>query len=249
MTQEPGRSASQPSSPRLPGPVGVKVKNVLVVDRNIAFAEVLASRLDAEPGIHGFAATTIPQAQWVLDQHEVDVLLLSVELDAGEALALARYALAAHPAMHVVAISAREGEAHVAEAVRVGVSGWVSKSGSVDHLLAVIHGILAGETWIPPKLLTGVLEDLRSEYHETAEQARLLDTLTTREKQVLRGLMSGRTKDEIAAQLYLSRNTVRTHIQSTLKKLDVHSVLAAVATARRAWEGVSDASSDAGPAA
>lgn len=247
MRQEPRRFASQPSSIRKAGPVGVKVKNVLVVDRNIAFAEVLACRLDAEPGIHGFAATTIPQAQWVLDQHEVDVLLLSVELEAGEALALARYALATHPAMHVVAISAREGEAHVAEAVRAGVSGWVSKSGSVDHLLAVIHGTLSGETWIPPQLLTGVLQDLRSEYRELAEHARLLDTLTTREKEVLRGLMSGRTKDEIADRLYLSKNTVRTHIQSTLKKLDVHSVLAAVALARRAWDF--EASLDAGPAA
>jgi DNA-binding NarL/FixJ family response regulator len=229
-------------------PGGVKVKNVLVVDGNISFAEVLACRLDAEPQIHAFAATTIAQARWVLDQHEVDVLLLSVELDAGEALALARYALATQPAMYVVAISAREGEAHVAEAVRAGVSGWVSKSGSVDQLLAVIHGALAGETWIPPKLLTGVLEDLRSEYREVAEHARRLDTLTTREKEVLQCLMSGRTKDEIAAQLYLSRNTVRTHIQSTLKKLDVHSVLAAVALARRAWERTSEAPSGAGPA-
>lgn len=249
MTQETRHATSQPSSSRKTGPVGGKVKNVLVVDGNISFAEVLSYRLDGEPGIHAFAATTIAQAQWVLDQHEVDILLLSVELDAGEALALARYALATQPAMHVVAISAREGESHVAEAVRAGVSGWVSKSGSVDHLLAVIHGTLAGETWIPPKLLTGVIEGLRSEYHEAAEQARLLDTLSTREKQVLRGLMSGRTKDEIAAQLYLSRNTVRTHIQSTLKKLDVHSSLAAVALARRAWEGDQEASSDAGPAA
>jgi DNA-binding NarL/FixJ family response regulator len=249
MRWQPERSAG---SPALAGKAGAgegKIKKVLVVDGSIAFAEVLACRLDTESEIHAFAATTIAQAQWVLDQHEVDILLLSVELDAGEALALARYALATHPAMHVVAISAREGEAHVLEAVRAGVSGWVSKSGSVDHLLAVIHGTLAGETWIPPRLLTGVLADLRSEFHEVAGQTRLLDTLTMREEEVLRGLMLGMTKDEIAAKLYLSRNTVRTHIQSALKKLHVHSVLAAVALARRAWESTPDASSDAGPAA
>jgi len=220
-----------------------KATQVLVVDDHVSFAEALACRLDTETGMHAFAATTIEQAEWVLAQREVDVVLLNVEL--GGSIAFSRHALSTHPDLHIVVVAASEGEDYVVEAVRAGVSAWVSKNESVDHLLSAVSGTLRGETWIPPRLLTSVIAELKSAQRDRVEHGQLLDALTRREKEVLRCLASGLTRDEIADQLYLSRNTVRTHIQSCLKKLNVHSTLAAVALARRNWAGQSSASSEA----
>jgi DNA-binding NarL/FixJ family response regulator len=209
------------------------LKHILVVDDHVSFAEALAYRLDAEAGVHAFAATTIQQAQWVLAQRHVDVMLLNVELEEGNGIAFVRQAAAEHPDLRIVAVTASEAEDRILEALDAGISGWVPKGESVEYLMTVVSGTLCGETWIPPRLLTRVLAELKVARRHHAEYEQSLASLTKREKEVLRCLVSGMTRDEIADQLYLSRNTVRTHIQNSLKKLDVHSTLAAVSLARR----------------
>lgn len=209
------------------------LRHILVVDDHVSFAEALAYRLDAEPGVHAFAATTVQQAHWVLAQRHVDVMLLNVELEEGKGIAFARQAAIEHPDLRIVAVTASDAEDRILEALDAGVSGWVPKGESVEYLMTVVTGTLCGETWIPPRLLTRVLAELKAARRHHAEHEQNLAALTKREKEVLRCLASGMTRDEIADQLYLSRNTVRTHIQNSLKKLDVHSTLAAVSLARR----------------
>jgi DNA-binding NarL/FixJ family response regulator len=116
----------------------------------------------------------------------------------------------------------------------------VLKDDPIEHLLSVVWGALRGETWIPPRLLTYVLTELKSAQSERAKQAARLDTLSPREKQVLGCLAAGMSADAIAGQLFLSRNTIRTHVHNMLKKLHVHSALAAVALARRGGLSIPD---------
>jgi DNA-binding NarL/FixJ family response regulator len=241
-----GPQAPPPGPPSLSRMVRPGVRHVLVVDDHVSFAEALAYRLDAEPGVHAFAATTVQQARWVLAQRHVDVVLLNVDLEGGKGIQFARQAAARHPAVRVVAVTASEAEDHILEALEAGIVGWVPKDESVQYLMAVVYGTLCGETWIPPRLLTRVLAELKEGRHHRADRSHGLATLTRREKEVLECLVSGMTRDEIAGQLYLSRNTVRTHIQNSLKKLGVHSTLAAVSLARRAWNNNEDFLADSG---
>ncbi len=231
-----GPQAPPPGPPSLSRAARPGVRHVLVVDDHVSFAEALAYRLDAEPGVHAFAATTVQQARWVLAQRHVDVVLLNVELEGGKGIQFARQAAAEHPAVRVVAVTASEAEDHILEALDAGIAGWVPKGESVQYLMAVVYGTLCGETWIPPRLLTAVLAELKAARHHRADHDQSLAALTKREKEVLECLVLGMTRDEIADQLYLSRNTVRTHIQNSLKKLGVHSTLAAVSLARRIWD-------------
>lgn len=228
-----------PSIPAWAAPVpGGKICQVLVVDEHTTFAEMLASRLDAEPGIQASAASTVEQARWVLAEYGADLLLLGIYLESEDGIQFAREVRSAgRPDVRIVAIAGEDDESRIVEAVRVGISGWVPKSEPVDYLLSVVRGALSGETWIPPRLLTRVLVELQSAQHEGVELTRLLTTLTGREKEILGCLVSGMNGDGIAQYLYLSRNTVRTHIQNMLRKLEVHSTLAAVALARRAGMG------------
>ncbi|MEY9848137.1 DNA-binding response regulator [Streptacidiphilus sp. MAP5-3] len=118
-------------------------------------------------------------------------------------------------------------------AVRAGVRGWVPKDSSLQHLLAVIRGVRSGETWIPPRLLTQVLAELTTLHDGLEQDAERLATLSAREREVLDGLAAGLSRAEIGQRLFLSTNTVRSHVQNLMAKLDVHSSVAAVALAHR----------------
>jgi DNA-binding NarL/FixJ family response regulator len=210
------------------------VRQLLVVDDYVSFAEALACRLDIEPGLTASAVTTIEQTRLALSERRFDVVLLDVDLDGIDGIEFADEALSAHPDMRIVVVTAGRDESRIIEAVQIGVSGWVLKNEPIEHLLSVVWGALRGETWIPPRLLTYVLTELKSAQSERAEIAALLATLSPREKQILGCLAAGMSADAIAGQLFLSRNTIRTHIHNMLKKLHVHSALAAAAWARRA---------------
>jgi DNA-binding NarL/FixJ family response regulator len=215
-------------------------RNLLVLDDNATFADAVASRLNAEPGVRAVAASTIEEARQVMRARAFDGLLLDLDPDGHHALRFAAEAMAEQPNLRVIAITdcAGERETEIIEAVRIGVVGWVCKDEPVEHLLAVVRGTLIGETWIPPSLLTFVIASLKAASTRSAENDALLATLTRRELQVLGLMVGGSSIDAIAAQLFVSRNTVRTHIQNVISKLGVHSAVAAVAVARRAsWQG------------
>src|SRR5260370_1425814 len=112
----------------------------LVLDAYVTFAEALARRLDVEPGMRAFAATTIEQARRMLTDRRFDILLLDVEIDGQDGLRFADEALCGDPNIRIVVVAAGEEKGQVVEAVWVGVSGWVPKSEPIEHLLAVMMG-------------------------------------------------------------------------------------------------------------
>lgn len=209
-------------------------RTILVVDDHVIFAEALASAIDNVPGLHASAAITIEEARGALAEHEVDAVLLEIGLNGDGGMRFARQTIAEYPGLPIVAVTAVEDEAVLVDTVRAGVSGWVPKDESVKHLVSVVHSVLRGETWIPPRLLTRVLAELTSAQGNAANHDVPLDTLTRREREVLDLLTRGMKTDHIARQLCMSKSTLRTHIQHILGKLNVHSTLAAVALARRA---------------
>ena len=192
------------------------------------------ARLDIEPGLAASAATLIEQTRSALSEKHFDIVLLDVDLDGIDGIEFANDALSDDPEVRIVVVTAGRDESRVIDAVRIGVSGWVLKNEPIEHLLSVVWGSLRGETWIPPRLLTHVLADLKSAQSQRTEHEALLGTLSPRERQILSCLAGGMSADAIATQLFLSQNTIRTHIYNMMKKLNVHSALAAVALARRA---------------
>jgi DNA-binding NarL/FixJ family response regulator len=231
MTATHATLQSAMAARRIPHP---SVKYLLVLDDYVTFADAIASRLDAEPGVRAFAATTAEQARWVMGGHYFDGLLLDIDLDGHNGLRFAAEVLAAQPDLRIVVVTGGSDVRQLIDAVRLGVYGWVPKDEPIEHLLAVVRGALRGETWIPPRLLTTVLAELKSSRRDVSQSDLLVGKLTRREREVLGFLVMGMSADAIASQLFLSRNTVRTHIQNLIGKLGVHSAVAAVAVARRA---------------
>ncbi|MDH6112465.1 DNA-binding NarL/FixJ family response regulator [Kitasatospora sp. MAP12-15] len=158
-----------------------------------------------------------------------------------DGIALLGRACHAYPGLRAVVLAAEDDPRQAVRALYAGAAGWVAKESSLTRLLAVLRGVLRGETHLPPALLTGVVRELTTARRDRTESERLVETLTPREKQVLRCMVAGLGRQAVAERLYLSPHTVRTHMQNVLGKLGVHSTLAAVALARRAGIGPGDA--------
>jgi DNA-binding NarL/FixJ family response regulator len=110
----------------------------------------------------------------------------------------------------------------------------VPKDSSADELVAVLRGVCAGDAWYPPDLLGPVLRALRSDVRQAADRTGPLDVLSRRERDVLTAMLAGAPAKQIADDLAISVDTVRTHTKSILAKLGVHSRLEAVRVARTA---------------
>ncbi|MFE4977209.1 LuxR C-terminal-related transcriptional regulator [Kitasatospora sp. NPDC056651] len=196
------------------------------------------------PAVHpGMPAPLPPGARPVVDPLRGDQLRPAAPPPDGITL-LVRLRRA-HPGLRAVVLAAADDPHRAARALHAGATGWVAKESSLARLLAVVRGVLRDETHLPPALLTGVIRELTTARRDRTESERLVDTLTPREKQILRCMVAGLGRQAVAERLYLSPHTVRTHMQNVLGKLGVHSTLAAVAVARRA--GVSPAEPAAPP--
>ncbi|MDT7745909.1 MAG: hypothetical protein QOE59_4987 [Actinomycetota bacterium] len=218
-----------------------------IVDASRIYVEALAARLGAEPDIHVLrCGGDAPALRRMLAQPALDVVLGDATLfehssatgGVGTAPALRGEAGAGAGAVPSLVLVADRGECDaLVTAVRAGVRGWVARGATVDELLAAIRAAGTGGAWLPPRALTMVLEALVWSSSPEDPVDTLLGALTPREREVLLCLAEGLGRQAIAERLRMSTNTVRTHVQSILPKLDVSSSLAAVALVRGARRG------------
>jgi DNA-binding NarL/FixJ family response regulator len=223
-----------PSEPPL-----ASVIHVLVVDQHLTFRDALASRLQGEPDLAVVAkAHSAEFAPRVLVGRSAGVILLDAELPNDSAIAFCSEVVRRGEGSRVVMLSADSQPERIVAAVRAGAAAWVRKDESIDHLLGVIRGVVRGDTWIPPRELGAVLRLLIQDQDNRRDGDDLLASLTQRECDVLFLLVEGVGRKEIAEQLQLSANTIRTHLRSLMVKFGVHSTLEVVALARPRLEAL-----------
>ena len=208
---------------------------VAVVDDHQVFTDAMAERLRQEPDLAvAGTAQDADGALALLESADVDVVTVDLALGADDGLDLARDLLARWPEVRVVLVTGIDADERCLEALRSGVRGWVSKAGPASVLIEAIRGVARGETHVPGALLTQVLSSLTEWGEGGVRDETVIRKLSSRELDVLRCLVDGRSRKEIGVILNVSPNTIRTHVQSILHKLEVHSALTAVAIARRA---------------
>jgi DNA-binding NarL/FixJ family response regulator len=203
---------------------------VLIVDDHPLMAEALAGGVAAQHDMHLVGtATSGSQAVALASSRQVDVAVIDTDLGREDGIQVARWLREVNPDIHVIHLCGPGDDVgRVTEALQDRARGWVGKDESVQSLLAAVRGVQHGETRLPPALLTQVLGRL------APDQPGPLDVLTPRQREVLQGLVDGLSRAAIGDRLFVSKNTVRTHIQQLLGRLGAHSVLEAVAIARDA---------------
>lgn len=211
------------------------VVSVLLADDHQVFAEAVGQLLGAEPdlAVIGHAASA-SETESFLKSNQVDVLVVDVELDQESGIELLAKVHADSPDVAIVVLSCHDEADVVAEALRCGALAYVTKDASFEELLSGVRAAIRRESWMPARLLGPVLSMLLHPSDPRNEAEARVALLSTREWEVLQFLVNGMTQAAIGAELFLSPNTVRTHIRNLLAKLEVRSSLEAVGLALRA---------------
>jgi DNA-binding NarL/FixJ family response regulator len=208
---------------------------VLVVDEERIFADAVAAQLGAEHDITAVAAVhPARRDECLIAGRHADVMLLDADLSGGNANSVCEELTTSGAPSRVIMLSDSSEPERIVVALRAGASAWVRKDESLEHLLRVVRCVARGETHLPAAQTGAVLRILMRAQDRRQQDDTLLAALTPREREVLACLASGAKRDDVAKQLYLSANTVRTHLQNLMAKLGVHSSLEAVALSRRA---------------
>jgi len=217
---------------------------VMVVDDHPLWRDGVARDL-AERGFEvvataGDAASAVRIARAV----RPDVVLMDLNLGETTGVEATTMITGALAGTRVLVLSASGEHADVLEAVKAGASGYLVKSASVEELVDAVRRTAAGDAVFTPGLAGLVLGEYRRMAAEPADDG--LPSLTQRETEVLRLVAKGLTARQIAGRLRLSHRTVENHVQSTLRKLQLHN---RVELARYAIEHGLDADpeSDGGP--
>jgi DNA-binding NarL/FixJ family response regulator len=177
------------------------------------------------------AVTTRAEAAQAVGRCEPDVLLTDLAFPDGSGLDLARWVQEQHPRVTVVTMTGSDDPEPLAEALEIGVRGYVRKTQRVERIADAVGRVLAGELVVDRELLS-LLKNRKAGSRPQAGNP--LDALTLRERNVLALLSAGASTSAIAADLGVSASTVKTHVQSIFVKLQVHSRLQAVAVLDRA---------------
>ncbi len=209
---------------------------LLLIDDHLMVTEALASRLSSamDLWVAGRCATTDPNLLDIIRGLRPDVITVEVEPLGSAVGDVLRQIVAARPEAKVVVLSADHDVSHAVEAARAGVSAWVAKEQGAAELETVLRGVYEGRSWFPPDMLGEILRELRADVRRAREDGDSLDMLSPRERDVLLGMMEGKRGRQIAQDLMISTDTVRTHTRNIFAKLDVHSRLEAVRVARAA---------------
>jgi DNA-binding NarL/FixJ family response regulator len=208
------------------------VIRVLQVDDHAAFRQPLAFMLNREPDITVVGqAGTLAEACTMLTG--VDVAIVDLDLPDGNGVDLVRSLHEVSPQTKVLILTGSSSRTDQARAVEAGASGVLHKSARIEEIIDAVKRLGAGENILSLQETIELLRLASRRREEDREAQVALRQLTRRERDVLQALARGLGDKEIAQELHVSTETVRTHMVNILNKLGVDSRLQALVFAVR----------------
>ncbi len=204
---------------------------VVIADDHTLVRQGLRRYLEGADGIEvvGEAATGDDAVEEAM-RHRPDVVVLDIGMPGVSGLEAAGTLAERLPSCGVIILTAYDDHQSVVEAVRVGARGYVLKTKDAEHLVRTIHLVAAGNLIIDPELVAALAEQLAE---GRKRERKLREALSAREVEVLQLLAFGHSNRSIAEKLFISPDTVKTHLEHIFQKLGAGDRTAAVATALR----------------
>jgi DNA-binding NarL/FixJ family response regulator len=207
----------------------VSIRVLLADDQSLiraGFRMILESQPDIE--VVGESANG-EQAAAQSTRLRPDVVLMDIQMPELDGLAATRRIVQA-TASRVIILTTFERDEYVFEALQAGASGFLLKNAPPEQLVEAVRLVAAGEALLAPSVTRRVIEQFARRPVAPEVRARL-DSLTQREREVLVLLARGRSNSELAAELFVSEGTIKTHLSSLLAKLGLRDRVQAVVLA------------------
>jgi two-component system response regulator NreC len=196
---------------------------VLLVDDHALFREGIRTLLAAEPDIEiAGEAANASEAVELATQRRPDIVLMDIGMPGPGSFEAARLIRKDRPETRIIFLSMYDDDEYVSECVRIGGSGYILKESPAGHLLTAIREVHRGGSYLSPRLLSRLVDDIRVLGRAPLRQPRL-DALTKREVQVLKMLAEGASVKEIASEFELSVKTIEAHKFNLMRKLGIHN--------------------------
>ncbi|AIY01834.1 two-component system response regulator [Arthrobacter sp. PAMC 25486] len=210
---------------------------VLVVDDQAMVREGFAALLGAQDDI-----VVVGQAENgavavdMASEHQPDVVLMDVRMPVMDGLEAARLILAGTPesgvrSTHVLMLTTFDVDDYVYDALRLGASGFLLKDALADELLTAVRVVAAGEALLAPSVTRRLIEQFAQSAARPMLSREPLEGLTERELEVMTLIGRGFSNQEIAAELFIAQQTVKTHVSKILAKLGLRDRVQAVVLA------------------
>ena len=197
---------------------------VMIVDDHPLVRSAVARAISGDDMTVVAEASTAEEALALAPRIAPDILLLDIALPGMSVVELVRELAPRLPATRIVMLTVSSADRDVAEAMRYGAAGYLTKDVSPEALARALRATQTGELVIPRRLAARLLARLsRRGIAEALVDDAPMDRLTTRERDVLRLIADGMSDRDIAAALTISRRTVETHVSSILRKLEVRN--------------------------
>lgn len=155
-----------------------------------------------------------------LTEHEVDAALVDISLISQKDFAPLVMLKRLFPECRVVAVGTATRSEVLLKALRLGVNGYVLKSGSIAQFRAALHEVLVGESLVLPDMAQQLLSHMIQESSAPKRESSVAK-LSQRENEVLKRLIQGMSNKEIAADLEVTNRTVKAHVSKILLKMGV----------------------------
>ena len=162
--------------------------------------------------------------------NDPDLVLLDLNMPKMDGIAVIKEIKQRSPETKILALTMFKSEDYILEVFKSGGDGYCLKSSDHDELLVAIRSVLAGKTYVSPEISGLVLEGYL-EGKKTIKKTSSFDTLTQREKEILKLVGEGYQNKEIADYLCISPKTVEKHRANIMQKLDLHTASALTAYA------------------
>ena len=201
---------------------------VLLADDHAIVRQGLRALLENSVGFAVVGeAQTGPEAVAMAVALDPDVVLLDLSMPGGNGVLAAQALGQAAPRTKIVVLSMHDGKEYVRPALRAGAAGYLVKGAGLADVVAAIHAVMAGQSFVSPAAAAVLVRDARY------QGAQDVQGLSQREREVLQWVATGLTSAQIGERLGIAPKTVEGHRANLMAKLDLHDIPALVRCAVR----------------
>ncbi len=193
---------------------------VLIADDHKFFRQGLMSLMRTRDDLVEVVAeaATGQEAIRLVELYRPDIVLMDIYMPQGDGLWATQEICGRGAGTAVVMLTSSENEEHLFEAMRLGASGYLLKNLDADELFDLLTRVIQGEVAMTRTMASRLLKGLAAGRHEVEGE---IEKLTEREADVLRLVARGSSNPQIAAELCITVNTVKTHLKNILSKLQL----------------------------